>query len=72
MLYIFKLLFLLININQETVLNWLGIADPNMQNLSALEYGYGSDIAAATSTSDISLETFRIIVDALWLSFKQV
>jgi hypothetical protein len=70
MLYIFKLLFLLININQETVLNWLGIADPNMQNLSALEYGYGSDIAAATSTSDISLETFRIIVDALWLKLQ--
>jgi hypothetical protein len=27
MLYLFRLLFLLINIDQETVLNWFGIED---------------------------------------------
>jgi hypothetical protein len=31
MLYLFRLLFLLINIDQETVLNWFGIEDPNNQ-----------------------------------------
>ena len=29
MLYFFKLLFLLIKIDQETVLNWFGIENPN-------------------------------------------
>ena len=30
MLYLFRLLFLLINIDQETVLNWFGIEDPSI------------------------------------------
>ncbi len=29
MLYLFRLLFLLINIDQETVLNWFGVENPN-------------------------------------------
>jgi hypothetical protein len=29
MLYLFRLLLLLINIDQETVLNWFGIEDSN-------------------------------------------
>jgi hypothetical protein len=33
MLYFFRLLFLLINIDQETVLNWFGIEDPTNQEI---------------------------------------
>jgi hypothetical protein len=34
MLYLFRLLLLLINIDQETVLNWFGMEDPtNLRNL---------------------------------------
>ena len=31
MLYVFKLLLLLINIDQETVLNWFGIEDRKLK-----------------------------------------
>ena len=34
MLYFFRLLLLLINIDQETVLNWFGIEDPKIQEIS--------------------------------------
>ena len=41
MLYLFRLLFLLINIDQETVLNWFGIEDPATQEARrALANGY--------------------------------
>jgi hypothetical protein len=33
MLYLFRLLFLLINIDQETVLNWFGIEDPTNREI---------------------------------------
>jgi hypothetical protein len=33
MLYLFRLLFLLINIDQETVLNWFGIEDPTNRDI---------------------------------------
>ena len=32
MLYFFRLIFLSINIDQETVLNWFGIENPNSQS----------------------------------------
>jgi hypothetical protein len=34
MLYLFRLLLLLINIDQETVLNWFGVEDQNGQEIS--------------------------------------
>ena len=34
MLYFFRLLFTLINIDQETVLNWFGIKDPSTHEIS--------------------------------------
>jgi len=44
MLYFFRLLLILININQETVLNWFGIEDSNTQNIrQAVEQGYQLD-----------------------------
>jgi hypothetical protein len=34
MLYLFRLLLLLINIDQETVLNWFGIEDPTTREVN--------------------------------------
>ena len=45
MFYFFRLLLLLININQETVLNWFGIKDSNTQDISkAIEQGSQVDL----------------------------
>ena len=64
MLYFFRLLFLLINIDQETVLNWFGIDNPTSGailsdnvNLSTSEFA---------SKSGLSIETCRLIVEGLW------
>ena len=64
MLYLFKLLLLLINIDQETVLNWFGIESPSNQtgfnenvNLSNLE---------VVPAENVSIETFRLIIEGLW------
>jgi hypothetical protein len=41
MLYLFRLLLLLINIDQETVLNWFGIEDPTtLKLIKNLESNY--------------------------------
>ena len=37
MLYALKLLFFLINIDQKTVLNWFGLAEPEIQVLQFLK-----------------------------------
>ena len=69
MLYLFRLLLLLININQETVLNWFGIEDPTTREIrQAIESGYDfnlSNIELAPNTN-VSLDTFRLIVQGLW------
>ena len=57
MLYLFRLLLLLINIDQETVLNWFGIENAINQDFSQSNF--------ETST-DISLNTFRLIFEGLW------
>lgn len=63
MFYFFKLLFLLININQETVLNWFGI-EPQT-NLSS-----DSNVNFLTheieSGSTVSIETLKFIIGGLW------
>ena len=51
MLYFFRLLLLLININQETVLNWFGMEDPTTQE---------------SQPPDVSLDTLRILLEGLW------
>ena len=46
MLYLFKLLFLLINIDQETVLNWFGIEDPVTEKARhAMANGYDLNLS---------------------------
>ena len=65
MLYLFKLLFLLININQETVLNWFGVEDLSRQTSVSSDYVNSLTVEAKPS-SDISLDTFKLIIEGLW------
>ena len=67
MFYFFRLLLLLININQETVLNWFGIEDSNTQNIrQAIEQGYQLDVLNVEPSYNVSLETIRLIIQGLW------
>ena len=65
MLYLFRLLLLLINIDQETVLNWFGVEDSNQQAILS-----GNNVNLLTSdiepSSPISVETLKLIVEGLW------
>lgn len=63
MLYIFKLLLLLINIDQETVLNWFGIEDPLNQ---VTELNSGIDTSAIEVSPALSLETLSLIIQGSW------
>jgi hypothetical protein len=69
MLYFFRFLLLLINIDQETVLNWFGIENPNNRN--SLYQGVESDSNVNLSkiqiepASDVSLDTLRLIIQGL-------
>ena len=64
MLYFFKFLFLLINIDQETVLNWFGIDNPTNQNI--LNDNVNSSAIKITPASGLSIETLQLIVKGLW------
>jgi hypothetical protein len=67
MLYLFRLLLLLININQETVLNWFGMEDPTNQEIhQSLENESGIGISSFEASPDVSIDTFRIIITGLW------
>ena len=63
MLYLFRLLLLLINIDQETVLKWFGMEDPALQTL---ESGSELNISNFEPSTAVSLDTFRIIIEGLW------
>jgi hypothetical protein len=64
MLYFFRLLFLLINIDQETVLNWFGIDNPNSGTI--LSENVNLSTSEFASKSALSIETCRLIVEGLW------
>jgi len=67
MLYFFRLLLLLINIDQKTVLNWFGMEDPTNQKIrQAIESGLDPNISNFESSADVSIETFRLIIEGLW------
>ena len=61
MLFLSKFFFLFIQIDQETVLNWFGFKDSTQVNIHQV-MGQ-SQIEGST---DISLETFRLIIEGLW------
>jgi len=70
MLYFFKILLLLISIDQETVLNWFGIRNQNDQ-LSFSQTGntdYVVNISGVEvePSANVSLETLKLIVEGLW------
>ena len=66
MLYLCRLLLLLINIDQETVLNWFGMEDPTTQEIrQALESGSELNTSNLQLSTDVSLNTFRIILEGL-------
>ena len=64
MLYLFRLLLILINIDQETVLNWFGIK--TLEISEAIENDYDIHLSNIESSSNVSLSTFRLIVEGLW------
>jgi hypothetical protein len=67
MLYFFRLLLLLINIDQETVLNWFGLENPTNQDIrQAFENGSNLNISNFESSTEVSVETFRLIIQGLW------
>lgn len=67
MLYLFRLLLLLINIDQETVLNWFGIDGPTNQKFrQAADQGAELTISNFEPSTNVSLETFRLIIEGLW------
>lgn len=65
MLYFFRLLLLLINIDQDTVLNWFGVENPNSKTILS-----GNNVNILTTevetTSPVSVETLKLIVEGLW------
>jgi hypothetical protein len=72
MLYLFRLLLLLINIDQETVLNWFGIEDSSTREIrQAIEGGYDFNLSNLEPSPNVSLETFRLIVQGLWEKIQE-
>lgn len=68
MLYFFKVLLLLINIDQETVLNWFGVENPTNQNTfpQTFESNPANLLNNEVEPSPaISFETLRLIVEEL-------
>ena len=68
MLYFFRLLFLLINIDQETVLNWFGIdsgAKPEIYQIAGDSY-----LSNFETSTDVSLTTVRLIIEGLWIKIQ--
>ena len=67
MLYLFRLLFILIKIDQEIVLNWFGIKDSSTHEIKQDgENGYDIHLLNLESSSNVSLDTFRLIIEGLW------
>ena len=64
MLYIFRLLFLLINIDQETVLNWLGIQDPTIHEArQAIANGSDLNLPNIKPVTNISIDSLHLLLD---------
>ena len=64
MLYLFRLLLFLINIDQQTVLNWFGVENTNTQSL--LDENVNLLNIEVESSSAVSLETLNLVIEGLW------
>ena len=66
MLYLFRLLFLLINIDQKTVLNWFGIEDPVIQEArQALANGSNLNLSNIEQSTNLSIRTLGLLIEGL-------
>lgn len=71
MLYFPKLLPLLINIDQETVLKWFGIENTtNTDVYQPSAYGYDVTVSNFETSTEVSFETFRLIIEGLWAKIE--
>jgi hypothetical protein len=67
MLYLFRLFLLLINIDSETVLNWFGMENVGDQKIrQATETTSNLNIPNLEPSTELSLDTFRLIIQGLW------
>jgi hypothetical protein len=70
MLYFFRLLLILIHIDQETVLNWFGMEDPNNPRSFSpiIENEYNPTLSGVEvePSTNVSLETLKLIMEGLW------
>jgi hypothetical protein len=72
MLYIFKLLLLVLNIDQETILNWFGLENQDLGNINRLnELTYNTDRSAIEVSPALSLETLRLVIQGLWEKIQE-
>lgn len=66
MLYLFILLLLLINIDQETVLKWFGIEDPTIRETrQALINSNNLNLSNIEQSTNISINTLHLLVQGL-------
>jgi hypothetical protein len=69
MLYSLRLLLILINIDQETVLHWFGIENSKtISTVSKSLENYHTDLTTkeVESSSALSIETCKLIIEGLW------
>ena len=68
MLYFFRILLLLINLDQETVLNWFGVESSTNSNIFSQKlqndsiYSLNSEFELSTK---ISFETWKLLIEGL-------
>ena len=60
----------MVKINQEMVLNWFGLQDQQIQTFPESINNWSLNEGNITGSSDLSLETFRIIVQSLWNKYS--
>lgn len=71
MLYLCKFLFLLINIDQETVLNWFGVEQPtNTEILQDLDNEFQTNFIEFEPSTPVSIDTLKIIVNNFWFKVQ--
>ena len=66
MLYLFRLFFLLINIDQKTVLNWFGIEDPSIyETQDTIANSSNFNFSNIEPSTNISINTLRLLIEGL-------
>ena len=72
MLYLFILLLLLINIDQETVLKWFGIEDPTIRETrQAIINSNNLNLSNIEQSTNISINTLHLLVQGLFYKLQE-